>query len=79
MPFVNYSSSMFVLYITEVVESQRIQIGSMVGVYMLLAAGGVASIVTIFIEISWKNRRDRIHAKVRQGWAVVKGAKTVIG
>lgn len=50
----------------------RIQLQSMVGVYLVLGCGGVAAVVVIFIEKFWAKRRARFHENVRKGWTAVK-------
>ncbi|EDO32622.1 predicted protein [Nematostella vectensis] len=62
----------------EIIENMRIQIGSMVGVYVVLAMGGIAGVVVLLIELEWKKRRDRLKAKVQQGWKTMRATKTVM-
>ena len=66
-PFYVYSSKLRLnfLNITAVGDSKRIQLENMLGVYLVLAAGGCFSVILVLVEIWWRKHGRHCVAVLR--------------
>ena len=57
---------------TAVGDSKRIQLENMLGVYLVLAAGGCFSIILVLIEMWWRKHGTNVMAALRTKYSFMR-------
>ena len=64
-PFLEVKLLLVFLFCTAVGDGERIQLENMLGVYLVLAAGGCFSVILVLIEMWWSKHGTNVMAASR--------------
>ena len=68
----NVNLMIWFLICTAVGDSKRIQLENMLGVYLVLAAGGCFSVILVLIEIWWRKHGTNVMAALRTKYSFMR-------